>query len=234
MGLSSADEKSENALISQGDRVGDFHCRCPSATCKGGFGIKARDDQLEALRLHMRLSDEVQQERDHFTEDADRAEATSLWPVREVPVIKILGILFEVRFCSQQHIERTMDKAKIRMGILVRVSGFERGLRAGVLRMTAGSLVTSLLRYVLGANGPGSHEQALSRIGTNIINVMARRILCVGPSARLPALHGAAGVRTINNLYLQHTADLLDSGLRAADSSIWNRLYHWLRESYPD
>ena len=73
---------------------------------------------------------------------------------------------------------------------------------------------------------------SLSRIGTNIINVRARRILGVGPSARLPALHGAAGVRAINNVYLQRTADLLDSGLRAADSSILNRLYHWLRESY--
>ena len=226
LGLSSADEKSEDALIPQRDRVGDFRRRCPPATRQGGFGIKTRDDQLEALRLHMRLFDEAQQERDQYTADADRAEATSPLPFSEVPVIKILGILFDVRVCFQQQIERTADKAESRMGILERVSGVERGLETGVLRMTADSLVTSLLRYGLGVIGSGAHEQALSRIGTNIINVMARRILGVGPSARLPALHVAAGVRAINNLFLQHTAELWDSALRAADSSIWNRLYH--------
>ena len=118
------------------------------------------------------------------------------------------------------------------MEILARVSGFEWGLETGVLRTTAGSLVTSVLRYSLGVIGSGAYGQSQSRIGTNIVYVMARRIRDAGLSARLPALHGAAGARTINNLYLQHAAELLDSALRAADSSIWNRPYHWVCECY--
>ena len=105
------------------------------------------------------------------------------------------------------------------------------GLETGVLRMTANSLVTSLLRYGLASVGSGAYEQPLSRIDAAAINITARRVLWVTCSARLPTLHASAGVKSIHNQYLQRCGELLDSALRAEASSIQDRMQDWVQKA---
>ena len=95
------------------------------------------------------------------------------------------------------------------------------------MRITADALVTSLLRYGLGTYGSGAYEQCLRKIDTCVVNVVARKVLGVGRSARLPILHATAGAQAMRNLYTQRCAELVDAALRASASSIQNRLKTW-------
>ena len=72
-----------------------------------------------------------------------------------------------------------------------------------------------------------ANEQSLSKEDTAVINVAARRILGVGPSASAPALHSTAGVKSIRNLWFQPCAELLDSSPRVTNGAIQYRLRKW-------
>ena len=72
-----------------------------------------------------------------------------------------------------------------------------------------------------------ANEQSLSKVVTAVINVAARRIPGVGPSARAPALRSTAGVKSIRNLWFQPCAELLDSSPRVTNGAIQYRLRKW-------
>ena len=233
-GRKTAREKSENMLISPNDTMEDLHRRCPSNTQKGLFQVKTRDDQLAALREHVEEdncpspNDQENGPQMHITGSLNTASL----PFAEVSQIKILGLLVDYRFCFQQHTAQLLGQAKTRMGILARASGFTWGLETNVLRITAGALVTSLLRYEVSVHGSGPYEQFLSRIDTCIINITARRVIGAGRSTRFPVLLATAGMKSIRNLYLQHNAKMLDSSLRATSSPIQTRLCRWAARVY--
>ena len=134
--------------------------------------------------------------------------------------------------CFRDHIEKMIDRAKVRMGLLSRVTSFTWGLETGVLRMTAETLITSLIRYGLSVWGAMAYEQYLKKIDTAVINPMARKVLGTGISARLPTLHATAGVKSMRNIFAQHCAELLDSSLRATKSTIQRRLPPWTANVY--
>ena len=73
-----------------------------------------------------------------------------------------------------------------------------------------------------------AYGQPLLRLDAAIVEVAARRILGVGLSARLPALHITAGIKFLRNLYLKRCAELLDSALRVAGSAIVSAVAHVL------
>ena len=110
------------------------------------------------------------------------------------------------------------------MGILSTASRFIWGLGTNVLRMTSNALVTSLLRYGLAVAGSMAYEQSLVIIDATAINEIAPRILGVRHSARIPAAHSTAGVKSVNNLNLRHCAKLLDSSLEVNDSAIQSKM----------
>ena len=62
--------------------------------------------------------------------------------------------------------------------------------------------------------------------------MVARKVLGVGRSARLPVSLAAAGVQSVQNLYLQHCAELVDASLRASESAIRVRLNRWMERLY--
>ena len=84
-------------------------------------------------------------------------------------MIEVLGLLIGGRLCIQQHVGHIVKKARIRLGLLRRASGFARGLESNVLRMTADALVVYLLRYGLSITGSMAYEQMLSRLDTAVI-----------------------------------------------------------------
>ena len=101
-----------------------------------------------------------------------------------------------------------------------------------MLRITGQALVVSLLRYGYSVAGSGMGEHCLRKWDTCITNVLARRILGVGPSARLPILRAAAGLMAAHNMYAQHCGDLINQALRASGSTIEERLSKWMCTTY--
>ena len=63
-------------------------------------------------------------------------------------------------------------------------------------------------------------------------NIAARKIGGLSRSTRIESLHFAVGTATVYNLYVYHCAAFLDACLRAANSSINDRLRIELREYY--
>ena len=157
LGLSSAEEKSESLLISPGMVVEDLFRRKAGLSRKGHYGVKTRDDQLETFRTVA-----------PWSEDPDTCERVVAdlgggqplqGPFERVRVLKILGLLIGERFSFQEHFSNLIDRAKIRMGIISRVSGRAWGLETNVLRMTPNALVAGMLRYGLTITGAMAYEQ---------------------------------------------------------------------------
>ena len=146
--------------------------------------------------------------------------------------MKVLGVILDNGMSFQKHTDQPLHRAKVRMGLLTRVSGFTWGHETNELRATADALIPGLSRYGLSVVGSGANEQSLRRIDTCIINVAARRVLGAGRSASLSPLHVAAGMQSIHNPYTQHCAELLGSSLRATASTIQCRKLQWVQRVF--
>ena len=112
------------------------------------------------------------------------AERTMDLPYSVVSRFKLLGIIFDKDFDFQDHVRLILEKAKIRLAILVKVSSSTWGLDTGMLRLTAKALVLSLLRYGLTVTGSGMSNRDMQKIDTRVINILARKILGVGIERR--------------------------------------------------
>ena len=140
-------------------------------------------------------------------------------------------MMFDRGFTFEEHLERVLAQAKTQMAVLGKVSSCSWGLETGMIRLTGKSLVLSLLRYGLNIVGSGLSEKS-RRIDARIINVLARKITGVGPSARLPVLHALAGVETAHNMFTPQCAKMLNLSLRADKSSIQQKVKCWLSGAY--
>ena len=145
-------------------------------------------------------------------------------PYSSVAYMKILGVTFDRDFTFEGHLRRLLSKAKIRLVLVKRVASQSWGLVVGMLRLTGEALVISLLRYCFAVVGSGLPESLFRRIDNQVINPLARQIAGVGPSARIPVLHAVSGLYFAHNLFTQHCGELLNLSLRAANSSIRERL----------
>ena len=140
-------------------------------------------------------------------------------PYTEVAKMKILGAAFDREFSLNDHYSRILEKARIRMSIIARLSGQKWGLETRMLRLTGQSLAISLLRYGFVVTGSGMPDTQLRRLNTLLLNPLARRIVGVGPSARLSVLFAMAGILNSFNLFIQQCSETLNLILRASGSS---------------
>ena len=97
-----------------------------------------------------------------------------------------------------------------------------------MLRLTGDTLVAGLFRCSHAVVVSGLLERATSRMDTCSINVVAREVLGVDRTARIPILYAMSRVMSSRNLYIQHCAAIVDLGLRAENSTLQSRLQHWL------
>ena len=140
-------------------------------------------------------------------------------PYSQAARAKILGVTFDQEFSFGRHFEGIMSKVEIRLALLAKLPSYSWGLETGVWRMTGKALVISVPKYCLAVYGSGLPEHLSQKLDTSVINILARRILGVGPSARLPVLYAVADVTSIHNVYAQHCGGLLNLALRASAAS---------------
>ena len=138
--------------------------------------------------------------------------------------MRVLGVTFDYRFGFRKYICGLVERPKIRMGILTEVAGSTWGARVGVLRLTGKTLLVGLVGYRLVTFGSSAYDPDLMQIGTCIINPTAPRVVGPGRSARLPVLLATAGLRSVQNAYLQQSATTLDAVLRAYGTSVLKRI----------
>ena len=129
--------------------------------------------------------------------------------------MKILGLLFDKQFSFCDRFDRIIDEAKVRMGKVTRFSGHTWGLETRMLRFTGPSLVISLLRYGYAGTGSGLSDSDLKQTNAHLLNVLARRTVGVGPSARLPILYTMADILVSYHLHIQQRGETLNLILRA-------------------
>ena len=89
--------------------------------------------------------------------------------------LKVMDIVYEVlfdkEFSFQQQFERVLEKAKVRMALVRRVSGCTWGLETRLLKATGDALLISLLRYALPVTGSSVSDRMLNKIDTNVIKI---------------------------------------------------------------
>ena len=153
-------------------------------------------------------------------------------PYSKVSRMKVLGVIFDKERNFAEHFDRVLEKAKTRMSIIGKTEGYKWGLESRMIKIVGQALITSLLRYGYAIVGSGLWDKHLKQWDTCITNVLARRILGVGPPARLPVLRATAGLVAAHNMYSQHCGDLVNLALRASGSTIRTRLAEWMRTAY--
>ena len=107
--------------------------------------------------------------------------------------VRILGVLWDSRMCFVDHIQGGLNRANVRHGVVARLARSTWGLWVRVLRATHSALLTNLSSYGLVVVGSGAYEVGWRRLNVQLANVSARRIVGIGQSAQLTALHIAAG-----------------------------------------
>ena len=146
--------------------------------------------------------------------------------------MKVLGVIFDEHFSLQDHFENLLERSKVRMGVLTRLSGQKWGMEARMLRLTGQSLVISLIEYGYVITGSGMSDSQLHQLNTRLLNTLARRIVGVGPSARLPVLFAMAGTLAPHNTYIQQCGETLNLILRAKGSSVQSKVMAQLCDLY--
>ena len=122
------------------------------------------------------------------------------------------------------HFTSLTTRAQIRQAILRRIGNANWGVEVGVLRITADSIIGSLLRYGSVVFGSCMPPDLIRKIDTQVINVAARSICAADRSMRIETLHFLTGVHNFRNQYLVRCALMLDSILRASNSGIRGRI----------
>ena len=146
--------------------------------------------------------------------------------------IRILGVLFDPLLAFRQHVQGLLSRARVRRSIMVSLSRSNWGLETGIPRTTHDALLVGLTRYGLVTVGSGIYETDFKALETRHTNIAARRVLDLGPTARLETLFSTADLISAHNLYLRGRATLLDRGFRAVDCSHQSRMDRWTRRVY--
>ena len=224
--LNSAEEKSLGMVIAPKYTVGQsFFRRGPDALRASAKQARSTDDDLEHLR-------ELSWREDAPTPQWRLDPLYEGWPFPVVAKMRVLGVVLDCRMCFEGQVASILDRAKIRMGVVAKLSGCEWGAETGVLRMTGEALAVSLIRYGLVVMGSGAYEQSLNALEVGVVNVLVRRVCGVGRSARLPVLHSTAGLLSVHNLYIQRCAETVMAAMKAEASSIQARVVRHVEEAY--
>ena len=214
LGLNSDAEKSEGFLLGPASEDGSLfrrhprHCQAEELTACTPAQPQTWKTDMENLQ--------------------GRPRGKCAFPYKNTESFRLLGVTFDNKFSFGAQLERVLSLSKKRLAIMGKVAGFAWGLETNMLRLTGDTLITSLLRYGLAVVGSGLSDEAMRRVNTCVLNVMARKIVGVNRTARVPILHAVSGILSIHNLFIQHCASMLDLSLRASNSTIQTRLHNWL------
>ena len=85
-------------------------------------------------------------------------------------------MVFDQSLCFSPQVASILDRSKIRLGVVARLSGREWEAEVGILRMSGEALGLGLIRYGLAVFGSGAYELSAYALGVGGINVLARRI----------------------------------------------------------
>ena len=143
--------------------------------------------------------------------------------------MRALGVAIDMLSSLDAHFKDTLARAQLRQGSLRKLAGTKWGLELGVLKMTDGAVITSLLRYAMVVTGSRLLPDLLRRLNAQIVNIASRRAGGRSRSARIQSLHLAVGASTISHLCANHCAKFVDACLRANKRAINLRLREKLR-----
>ena len=214
LGLNSDVEKSQGFLL--------------GPTLEGGSLFRRHPRHCQAEEIAVYAPAQPQTWEMDETALGRRQQSEYVFPYKHVESFRLLGVTFDNKFSFGAQLERVLSLSKKRLAIMGKVAGFAWGLETNMLRLTGDTLITSLLRYGLAVVGSGLSDDSMRRINTCVLNVMARKIIGVNRTARVPVLHAVSGILSVHNLFVQHCASMLDLSLRASNSTIQTRLQGWL------
>ena len=140
-------------------------------------------------------------------------------PLPATDRLRVLGVTFDCVLNFREQAINNPEKAKVKLAVVAKVAGSTWGLEASVLRLTRDAFLVRLAQYGIVLVGSGLFEQQLSSIETGVTNIAARKITGTGRSARLMALHAAAGVASTHNLFALNCALSFDRDLPAGNSA---------------
>ena len=156
----------------------------------------------------------------------------ALLPFEWRDAIRVLGVLFCPLLTFRGHISALIRRARVRRHVLTCLFCSNWGLEAGILRTTRNALLVSLTRFGLVTVGSGAYEAELKALEVRHTNVVARRVLGLGATARLETLFSTSDLLSAHNLCLRSCAAMLGRGFRASNRILQKRLAEWTENAY--
>ena len=158
------DTKTKNLILHPRLLPAGIYRRSPATTYPS---TKAR---VEAQ--HREVAKLLRETLDYDPRTPPTTQECNFWdgfPFPVTPTIRILGVAIDMFFAMDDHYRDLVAKARLRQGILKKVTSTHWGLEIGVLKMTHDAIITSLLRYALVLTGSCFPPDLLKRTNTQII-----------------------------------------------------------------
>ena len=119
----------------------------------------------------------------------EQADPGNLLPYKEQGNFKLLGLTLDKQWAFHDHQRSALNKLRIRMAVLRKVSNSTWGLENRTLTTTVHALVESIIGYELTLTGSSLTVEDMEKLDTSILNPIARRATGVGFSIRRVVLY---------------------------------------------
>ena len=146
--------------------------------------------------------------------------------------IKILGVTFDRHGSFDGHFAQVLAKARIRQGLLARVSHYSWGLETTILQITHDAVILSLVRYGLAILGSCYPEDLANQMDIQIINTASRKVADLPKTTRIETLHFSNNTWSFRNIFIRHCAHMVHLALTSHNSLLQRRIQRELCAIY--
>ena len=109
---------------------------------------------------------------------------------------RLLGLQLDEHWSSRSHIEEVKKKTGVRLTILRRLSGLNRGPETRILAITEHALMESVIGYGLTNTGSALSRKDFRQWDTRVLNPVARHITGVSPATRREVTSTLADIKS--------------------------------------
>ena len=128
---------------------------------------------------------------------------------------KLLGIILDCHWISEEHSREMRLKASKRLSVLRRVANSMWGFGSGILSVTSHALIGSVVNYGLAVYGAHCSQQQADKVESALLHKAARKITGTSATVRREMAHVLADTKSFSDHNLRKSANVVDRAHRA-------------------
>ena len=128
---------------------------------------------------------------------------------------RLLGIILDGHWISEEHLREMRLKANRRLSVLRREANSMWGFGNRIVPVTSHALSGSVVNFGLAAYGTHCSQQQADRVDSALRRKAARKITGTSTSVRREMVHGLADTKSFSGHFLRKSANVVDRAHRA-------------------